>query len=370
MSPLPTRHLLKPLFFAALIGPALPVRAEQEGDFTYTVQDKAVTITKYTGKGGEVVIPDSIAGMPVKTIGGNTLPPKGVTAVKIPASVTTLENFAFAHSVDLAAVTIPASVTTIKDSPFVSCKALQAISVDPANKAYRSIDGVLFANAGPRLVEYPSGKAGDYQIPKGTAMIADWAFTGCQELTAVTIPPTVKAIGRSGFSECAKLKSIVVPDTVTSMGDGVFFSCQALESATLGSGITGVSKSTFRFCANLASVKLPPTVTAIGPEAFKGCEKLSSIALPPALISIGGDSFNLCTSLTTVTIPAKVTSIGSYAFGRSSRLTSVIFQGNAPAMDEKDPFAMTTAELAIRYPKNATGFTTPDWKGHKAMPVE
>ena len=43
--------------------------ALQSGDFTYTVSGGTVTITEYTGAGGDVVIPDAIDGMPVVGIG-------------------------------------------------------------------------------------------------------------------------------------------------------------------------------------------------------------------------------------------------------------------------------------------------------------
>ena len=45
--------------------------ALQCGDFTYTVSDGTVTITGYTGTGGTVVIPATIDGMPVVSIGNH-----------------------------------------------------------------------------------------------------------------------------------------------------------------------------------------------------------------------------------------------------------------------------------------------------------
>ena len=43
--------------------------ALQSGDFTYTVSGGTVTITGYTGAGGNVVIPATIDGMPVVALG-------------------------------------------------------------------------------------------------------------------------------------------------------------------------------------------------------------------------------------------------------------------------------------------------------------
>lgn len=44
-------------------------RAAQFDDFEYVINGTAVTVTKYTGAGGAVVIPDSIDGLPVTRIG-------------------------------------------------------------------------------------------------------------------------------------------------------------------------------------------------------------------------------------------------------------------------------------------------------------
>ena len=43
--------------------------AQQFGDFTYTSDGSAITITGYTGPGGAVTIPATIIGLPVTRIG-------------------------------------------------------------------------------------------------------------------------------------------------------------------------------------------------------------------------------------------------------------------------------------------------------------
>ena len=40
-----------------------------QAQFTYTVNNGAITITGYTGPGGAVTIPDTIAGLPVTDLG-------------------------------------------------------------------------------------------------------------------------------------------------------------------------------------------------------------------------------------------------------------------------------------------------------------
>jgi len=51
----------------ALLLLALPIAAQAQ--FTYMTQNGAVTITGYTGPGGNVTIPSAINGLPVTSIG-------------------------------------------------------------------------------------------------------------------------------------------------------------------------------------------------------------------------------------------------------------------------------------------------------------
>ena len=70
--------------------------------------------------------------------------------VDIPASlggapVTEIDSRAFSET-DASVVNIPASIQYIStENPFSRCESLTAINVDPANKDYCSVDGVLYS---------------------------------------------------------------------------------------------------------------------------------------------------------------------------------------------------------------------------------
>ena len=57
---------LMPMMFL-LAGP-IAATAGQYGDFTYSSDGSAITITGYTGPGGAVVIPGTIEGLPVTAL--------------------------------------------------------------------------------------------------------------------------------------------------------------------------------------------------------------------------------------------------------------------------------------------------------------
>src|SRR4051794_9175323 len=73
----------------------LPLSAGAQ--FTFTTNNGAITITSYTGSGGDVTIPGATNGYPVTTIGANAFyTALSVTNVTIPNSVTGIGNYAFA----------------------------------------------------------------------------------------------------------------------------------------------------------------------------------------------------------------------------------------------------------------------------------
>ena len=109
------------------------------------------------------------------------------------------------------------------------------------------------------------------------------AFSGCKELTSVTIPNSVTSIGDWAFSHCSSLTSITIPDSVTSIGGGVFHNCSSLTSITIPDSVTSIGDVAFKDCSSLTSVTLPGGVTSVGDESFEECEQLADFTCPSSL---------------------------------------------------------------------------------------
>ncbi len=169
--------------------------AGQAQDYTYIITNGTITITHYTGPGGAVSIPASIAALPVTAIAAG----------------------AFGDCSTLTSVTIPDSVTNIGDALFVNSPSLTSIGVDPGNPAYSSLEGVLFDQSASTLLELPQGKTGSYTVPNTVRKIGSLAFYNCANLTSITLPSSLTEIGDHAFYHCANLTSITLPNSLTTI---------------------------------------------------------------------------------------------------------------------------------------------------------
>lgn len=324
--------------------------AQQCGDFTYTVNGGAATITGYTGSGGTVIIPSAINGVPVTAIGANAFfSCQALTNVSIPNSVTNVMSEAFCYCFNLASVNIPtnlavlgdsafyqcssllalhipASVTKIGSSAFARCTSVTAISVDVLNPAYSSCGGVVFDKAQTLLVQYPGGLAGSYTVPAGVTAIAECAFQCSTGLTAVSLPKSLVSLGESAFDGCASLASVSLSTSgsqLASIGAGAFSGCTALLSLTLPGTLTNLGGGAFHGCMALTSVAVPGSVATLNYGVFQGCSGLTSLTLSEGTTFIDGAAFADCTSLPAIYLPSTVTNLGENPFFRSSRLADI-----------------------------------------------
>ncbi|MCL4181519.1 MAG: formylglycine-generating enzyme family protein [Verrucomicrobia bacterium] len=345
---------------APALGVGLTTAAQAQ--FNSYVDNGTVTIMGYTGPGGDVVIPDTINGLPV----------------------TRIREGVFNANELLTSVTIPYSITSIGESALANCTRLTAITVDALNPVYSSLDGVLFDKNQTTLIQCPGGRAETYTIPNGVTSIGEAAFSGCARLTSVTIPNSVTSIGdyaffgcagltsvtipesvtsiaEYAFSGCTGLTSITLPDSVTSIGGWAFSGCAGLTSVTIGSSVTSIGGGAFYGCTGLTSVTIPNSVTSIG-LAFQGCTGLTSVTIPNSVTRIGGWAFEGCTSLTKVTIPNSVTSIGAFAFSGCTGLTSITIPNSVTSIDWR-AFDGCSSLTSITIPDSVTSIGLQAFSG-------
>jgi hypothetical protein len=207
---------------------------------------------------------------------------------------------------------------------------MTAITVDPTNSDFSSVDGVLFDEFQTTLIQYPSALAGAYSIPNGVTNIGV-AFEYCNGLTSVAIPDSVNNIGANAFSS------------------------SSLTGVTIGNGVASIGASAFEGCTSLSSATIGNRVTNIGNNAFEECG-LATITIGNHVASIGQDAFDDCDGLINIIVPKSVTTIGDDAFAQCGSLQGIYFQGNAPASGA-NVFAQDFALVAVYYYSGTTGWS-------------
>lgn len=212
-----------------------------------------------------------------------------------------------------------------------------------------------FQMKGDLLVKY-TGTASAVSIPTSVKKIGKEAFAGHTELIKVDIPGYVESIDYNAFSGCTSLETVRIPDTVTEIGNGAFSDCSNLRSITLGKKLKKLGNGIFAGCDSLANVtlskdneefsydkgviyskdkkilycmlpgyegdtyKMPSTVKEIRNNAFWGCKKLQKVQIGSNVSVIPDYAFANCTSLKKVTLPYSLHRIGLKAFSNCVNL--------------------------------------------------
>lgn len=141
----------------------------------------------------------------------------------------------------------------------------------------------------------------------GVTSIGSYSFSGCGNLTSITIPNSVTSIGDSAFRDCSRLTSITIPNGVTSIRDETFFSCRNLTRVTIPNSVTSIGYRAFYYCNyGLTSITIPNSVASIGNYAFAYCSSLTSITCfaitPPTIQS---STFQNVPSTCIIKVPAE-----------------------------------------------------------------
>jgi hypothetical protein len=316
-----------------LLGLLVFVAPAAQAQFDYLINGGSVTIVSYTGSGGAVTIPSTIANLPVTDIGSNAFYDYyGVTSVTFPDSVTSIGQTAFYYCSSLTTVTFGDGLTNIGPGAFEDCTELTKVTIP--NSVTSLGEGAF----------YDCTALTSATIGSGVTSFGLGAFDSCESLTSVTIFNGVTSIGVGAFFECSHLGSIAIPNSVTNLGAQAFESCSALTSVTIGNGVASIETNEFDGCTSLESVLLGTGVTTIETNAFYDCTRLTGITIPSSVTSIGinafGDSaliniaipaavtnfagaFLNCGDLLSATISNGVTTIGNAAFGGCYNLISV-----------------------------------------------
>ena len=252
-----------------------------------------------------------------------------VETVTIPAGVTSIGEYAFAHNNSIKQVIIGDAVVSVGNYAFYNCTSLQNVTI---GNGVQSIGSYAFYGC----TSLQSVTYGD-----GLQSIGDYAFAGCVSLGIVNsesantavLGKNLATIGQYAFQNCGALKAITVEKSVTSIGVAAFMGCNSVESMVLPfvgadrgteTGATQVLGHIFGYKTSAAEgttmqltgyyYYIPQSLrqviitdeTAVAQYSFMNCSFLQSAELRAEVTQIGDYAFYGCSGLRSLTVAAQV----------------------------------------------------------------
>ena len=181
------RLLIMPamIIILTIICCSLNAFALTDGDWEFQLLDNEAIITGYIGKGGDVVIPETIYWVPVTEIKGKNML-DSATSITFPSTIKTIYPLA-KGSKNLKKLVIPNGIEKIEPQAFNGCI---------------NLENVIF--------------------PESLQEIGYAAFTGCSSLTKIDLPSNMKSIGGWTFQNTSISGKLVLPDSLEILGDEAF----------------------------------------------------------------------------------------------------------------------------------------------------
>lgn len=339
-----------------------------ECDFEYDEFNGEIMITKYTGSNENVVIPETIGGLPVRTIGKfafylnktiqSVMLPSNLRTIgtwafaccamlrelKIPYGVEVIDEYAVFNCTGLDTLVLPESVKAIKSKSFCDCSFLSYIAVPDsietiasdafenclrierinisycAEKKLKNYDRVFKTyNEANQYSEYLVGRLPaperDFEYEEVDDSIRIKKYIG--DDYTVVIPEVihgipVRSIGEKAFYANNKISALVLPENLREIGKDAFSSCEKLAKIEMPYGMETIGNNAFYNC-NITELILPESVKEIGDSAFESNNHLVKLEISYGLETIGKSAFRFC-NIEELIFPESVKIIGSSAF--------------------------------------------------------
>ena len=192
-------------------------------------------------------------------------------------------------------------------------------------------------------------------IPEFVDSIGQFAFSVCTRLEHVNLPEELDYLGNGAFSNCPHLSQIELPKNLSYLGQNLFFLCKNLQSIEIPLSVDSIAAQAFYGCESLTELVIPESVQHIEGNVWAGCSNLTTIEfhtkviprlyctvnIPPITEIIIGDeveeiadrAFVNHASLRTMTIPASIRLIGRSIFNSGSMETLHMQSATPPETD-------------------------------------
>ena len=261
--------------------------------------------------------------------------------LRLPESVISIGEGAFANLEGLKTIIIPSTVKRIETNAFRNNNTLETVIMEEKENKDGTIEGVEYIG---------------YQ-----------AFSNCGNLKTVKMANSVKETSEQVFYGDRNLQNINISKILTVINNFMFSGCTSLTNIDIPKGVKSIHKEAFKGCSNIEVIKIPSTLETIDGTAFNGCSKLKNIeiaednnhfefkngillgklkenkteiviilesaiinntlSIPNTVISLKAGQLDSFSQITTVNIPSSVESIDGRFFGNNN-ITNIYVDNN------------------------------------------
>ncbi len=324
---------------AALEAPLAHGFDEQGFEYTFIKSLIGYEIDRGTAQlEGEVVLPDTFEGYPVKRTADNmflnydgfgTYPDwttesncnKEITAVRLPAELEIIGKRSFAFMVRLEEVSIPDAVTSIGVGAFFGCTHLTKVTL---SKNLQCILDKAFGNTTLREINLPEGLeiigAEAFKNEFGPKMYVNGVLISAHQLpsdlASVTIPASVTYLGDEAFCGRDKLSDITFADihNLQTFGGDVFRDTAWYSEQPDGMIWFDHFLYNYKGLIPAHTVIEIPEGTAVCGNAFDNQDQLEKVIIHTGVKFVGDSIFYGCASLSEVIIHEGIQVIPEYTF--------------------------------------------------------
>ena len=179
----------KEFLYDELSGLSVKMNEKLASKFTSTLTDDGLRIDSYIGTDMCVVVPETINGVSVTSLGSNTFfSNKELLFISLPYTLHTIEANAFMYCSNLQMVSGGESVTTVGDSAFAVSGLIEpflplGVTIIPMN---------MF---------YGCNNLTNIYVHKYVTAVYPMAFAYCESLDTISFTETTKEISRDAFTE-------------------------------------------------------------------------------------------------------------------------------------------------------------------------
>lgn len=198
-------------------------------------------------------------------------------------------------------------------------------------------------------------------IPNSVKNIGKWAFSWCPNLTTVTIGNGLESIRMDAFERSNKISTVNISDIESwckitfetiysnplSIARHLYMNGSEVNEIVIPNSISSIEKYAFYNCQSLTSVTIPKSVTSIGMQAFWGCSitkvnisdveawcKIDFANASANPLSNNPHLYLNNTEVTNLKIPNSITAIKDYSFYGCGGLNSIDIPNSVESIGE------------------------------------